>query len=124
MVTSVSGFARTGLSDWVIQRISAVILLLYVVLITGFIITTPDISYAVWSGFFAKLWVKIATLFALLSLCAHAWIGLWTVATDYLTSRMLGKFATVLRFLFLLGVQLTLLVYLVWGIDVLWGISQ
>lgn len=123
MVTPVSSLSRNGLSDWVVQRVSAVILLAYTLLIAGFVFFSSSLDYQSWVAFFGQLWVKIATLLALLSLCAHAWIGLWTIATDYLTPRMLGGKATVIRFIFLLLAQGVIFVYLVWGIQILWGVS-
>ena len=121
MVTSVSSFGRSGLKDWVVQRVSAVILLAYTLLLVGFVMTAGELDYLTWSAFFSRLWVKIATLLALLAMCAHAWVGLWTIATDYLTPRMMGAKATFIRFIFLFLVQGTIFVYLVWGVQILWG---
>lgn len=121
MVTPVSSFARSGLTDWVIQRVSALILLVYTLVLAGFIVFTDQLDFVAWAGFFAQLWVRMASLLALLALCAHAWIGLWTIATDYLTPRLMGSKATAVRFIFLLLVQLVIFIYVVWGIQILWG---
>ena len=51
----------------------------------------------------------------------HAWIGMWTVSTDYLTVRLMGPKATGLRIVFQTGYVLVLFVYLVWGFRILWG---
>ena len=61
------------------------------------------------------------SVLALLSLVVHAWIGMWTVSTDYLTVRLLGPKATGLRLVFQGGYALVLFVYLVWGVQILWG---
>jgi len=45
-VSSVTNFGRSGLSDWLIQRVSAVILLLYIVCHSAIILSTPKMSYA------------------------------------------------------------------------------
>jgi len=47
---------------------------------------------------------------------------MWTVATDYLTTRMLGARATFWRLLFLVICIAALLVYLIWGIKILWSV--
>jgi succinate dehydrogenase / fumarate reductase membrane anchor subunit len=47
---------------------------------------------------------------------------MWTVATDYLTTRMMGAKATFVRFLFLVICLGTLAVYLLWGIMILWSV--
>jgi len=121
MVTNVTNFGRSGLSDWVVQRVSAVILGVYTLFMVYWLLTHPDVSYEQWRGLFASTAMRIFTLLALLSLIAHAWIGVWTVVTDYLTPLSLGKHATAVRFLVECAVIIALFVFLVWGIQILWG---
>jgi succinate dehydrogenase / fumarate reductase, membrane anchor subunit len=122
MVRNVTSFGRSGVSDWVVQRASAVILGVYFVGLLGFMLLTPDLGYAEWQALFSATWMRIASLAALLALCAHAWIGMWTVFTDYLTEYMLGPKGTVLRFVFQAASVLLIFVYLVWGVQILWGL--
>jgi len=121
-VSSVTNFGRSGLSDWLIQRVSAVILLLYIVCHTAIILSTPEISYAQWRDLFVGTTMRIFSLITLLALCAHAWIGMWTVATDYLTTRMMGSKATLVRLVFLVGCIAVLAVYFIWGVIILWSV--
>lgn len=121
MVTSVTSFGRSGLYDWLIQRVGAVVMAAYVVFITAYIAANPELTYEQWHDLFNQLWVRVFSLAALFSFISHAWIGLWCVLTDYLTERLMGGKATVLRIfgqVVLGGVSLT---YLVWGIEILWG---
>lgn len=121
MVSNVSSFGRSGVYDWVVQRLSAVVLALYTLCILGTLLFNPPADYLAWQAVFDSLAMRFFTLLALLSILAHGWIGMWTISTDYLTTRMLGDKATVLRLLFQLGVVLLTLLYLVWGIQILWG---
>ena len=121
MVTNVTSFGRSGLYDWVVQRITAVILGVYFVGLFGYLIMNPDLSFQQWQALFSSTWMRIASLMALLSLCAHAWVGLWTVSTDYLTTYLIGSKATVLRLLWQSGSVVLMFIYLVWGIQILWG---
>ncbi|MEZ5492058.1 MAG: succinate dehydrogenase, hydrophobic membrane anchor protein [Gammaproteobacteria bacterium] len=121
MVTSVSSFGRSGLFDWVIQRITAVVLASYTLCILSTLVLNPDMDYQQWQEVFSSFAMRFFTLVALLSILAHGWIGMWTISTDYLTTRMFGTKGTVLRILFQLGCVLLTLLYLVWGIDILWG---
>lgn len=117
MVSSVTSMGRNGLYDWVMQRASAVFLALYTVFMVGlFIFATPE-SFADWSNLFAQFWMKIFTLLALIAISAHAWVGMWTISTDYLK-------AAGVRFLFQGVCALFLFVYVVWAIDILWGVSH
>ena len=120
MVTNVTSFGRSGLFDWVIQRVSAVILAAYTLCILGWFFQ-GDVNFAAWTAMFESTSMRIFSLLALLSLVAHAWIGIWTVSTDYLTPLSLGKKATAVRFIFQTGCAILLFVYLVWGIQILWG---
>lgn len=121
MVTNVTSFGRSGLYDWVVQRVSAIVLGVYFVGLFGYLILNPDLNYQQWQALFSTTWVRIASLMALLSLCAHAWVGLWTISTDYLTTYLIGAKATVLRLSFQAGSVALMFIYLVWGIQILWG---
>ena len=121
MVTQVTSFGRSGLSDWVIQRVSAVILGAYTVFLAIWMLSQPELSYEQWGSLFSCTVMRIFSLLALMSLIAHAWIGIWTIATDYLISMTLGKAATKVRFLFLCVCAVVLFVYFIWGIDILWS---
>lgn len=122
MVTSVTSFGRSGLSDWLVQRVTAVILAVYTVFIIGFLVANPDIAYADWKAFFSLTCVRIFTLLALLSTAAHAWIGLWSVTTDYFTVRMMGAKGNLVRWAAQAVIGLGLFTYVVWGIQILWGL--
>src|SRR5690625_7623167 len=99
MVTNVTSMGRSGVSDWLLQRASAVILLAYTVFIVGYILLTPELDYSQWRALFEQLWMRIFSLLALLAIVEHAWIGLWVVITEYLTERAIGSKAIVLRVL-------------------------
>jgi succinate dehydrogenase / fumarate reductase membrane anchor subunit len=113
-MNSVTNIGRNGIQDWIIQRVSAYVLAFYTLFMLGFFVTT-DVDFQIWSALFDQSWFKIFTLLALLSIGAHAWVGLWTVSTDYIKSAMQ-------RFLFQAAFILVILVYVVWGIQIIWGL--
>jgi succinate dehydrogenase / fumarate reductase membrane anchor subunit len=122
MVTNITSLGRNGVYDWLVQRISAVILLTYVVFLAFYLGSHPDLTYAQWQGLFASTPMRAFTLLALISLCAHAWIGMWTIFTDYLTTTVLGQAATMVRLGFQLVCLLVLFAYFVWCVQILWSI--
>jgi succinate dehydrogenase / fumarate reductase membrane anchor subunit len=115
MGVSVTNFSRNGLSDWIVQRFSAVVLAVYTVFIVGYLLANPGLEYAQWKEFFSCTAVRIFSLLALVSTVAHAWIGMWTIATDYFKP-------AALRFVFQLVCFLAIFVYFVWGIEIIWGV--
>lgn len=122
MVTNVTNFSRSGLFDWMAQRVSAVILASYFVFILGFVICHPHLHYEVWYSLFFNKWMRIYSLLALLCVSIHAWVGMWTITTDYLTRMALGKWATGVRFLVQALCGMLMFVIFVWGIQILWGV--
>lgn len=127
MVTAVTTLGRSGLSDWLVQRVTAVILLAYVIFLA--VVLGGGIEYAEWRALFDATWVKVFSLAAILSIGMHAWIGLWSVSTDYLIEHVLriklgdavASKANLLRWLFQAASAVVLFTYVVWGIQILWG---
>ena len=118
---SATSFSRSGLSDWLLQRVSAIVLAAYTVWLGGWFLITPVVDYPTWHAFMSQTCMRIFTLLALLAFVAHAWIGMWTVFTDYLTVRQMGPKANVLRLVVQVAMALALFVVIVWGIQIIWG---
>lgn len=122
MVTTITSFGRSGTFDWLYQRVSAVVLAAYTFFIVGFIFLSDDFSYQTWSALFEQRWMRVFTLVALLAAVVHAWIGLWSVVTDYITNRMMGPKATAIRVVVEVLLAAVAVFYTVWGIEILWGV--
>ena len=121
MVTQVTSMSRSGVSDWLIQRVTALVLAAYTLCIVGFVMINPGLDYQTWSAFFDRTGMQVFTMLALLSTCAHAWIGMWTVGSDYLREHTLGEGGTALRFIYQVACVLIIVASLLWGINILWG---
>ena len=115
MVTIVTSFGRSGLSDWLVQRVSAVILAVFLLFMVAYLLLNPQLDFAQWQALFNDTSMRIFTLMALLSLGAHCWIGLWSISTDYLK-----HFAV--RFTSQMVVGLLMFIYTIWGVQLLWGL--
>ncbi|MCR9279177.1 MAG: succinate dehydrogenase, hydrophobic membrane anchor protein [Pseudomonadaceae bacterium] len=122
MVTNVTSFSRSGLSDFLLQRVTAVVLALYALCIIGFFLVTPDLSHAKLVGYFGSTSMQLFSLLAVLSTAAHAWIGMWTIGTDYLRPAHVGSSATLLRFVYFALVVIALFVYVVWAVRIFWSL--
>ena len=121
MVNRAINFRHSGLFDWIIQRFSAVVLAAYTIFILGNFLLHADMDFHAWKSIFDSTFTRVFSIITLIALCAHAWIGMWTVTTDYVTSIQFGKNATVLRFVFQFFVVLIVTAYLIWGIQIFWG---
>lgn len=118
---SAFGLTGSGIRDWVVQRVSAVVLAFYTVVLLGWLIGHPDADYDAWRCFMLSTPMKITSLLALVSLVGHTWVGMWTVFTDYVTTHKLGSAASSLRFVLQSLMIVALLAYLVWGIAIFWA---
>jgi len=114
MVTNVTSLTGNGLKDWLIQRITAVYFAAFSCFLLGFLLMHPHLSYQDWSGLFHCKLFQVAALIGLLSLTLHAWIGIWTVTTDYINCTALRLSVQGLVLLLLLG-------QLICGFMIIWG---
>lgn len=120
MVTSATSLTRSGLTDFIIQRVSAVILAVYTVWVTAFLLTNPGLDYASWVAFHAATGMRFFNTLTVLAIAAHAWIGMWTVGTDYIREHYFGKRATVFRFIYMAICVGGLFVFVAWALQIFW----
>ena len=115
-----------GLLLWNLQRYSSLFIFTYLVYLVVFIYSN-DLDFFSWSDFFLSFQNRIVSSVVFLLIILHAFIGLWTVGTDYLTNRTLGflnksvsEYANFLRkmyyFVFVLlgSIYLTVVLYIIW----------
>jgi succinate dehydrogenase / fumarate reductase membrane anchor subunit len=114
MVNRVVVGAHYGLSDWLAQRISAVVMALYSVALAGYLLLQDHVDYDVWIGLYSSQWIRTFTLLFLLALFYHVWIGIRDIVMDYV------KPASV-RLVIHTLVILALIVYSIWSVQILWG---
>lgn len=114
MVSRVVVGAHYGLRDWLIQRVSAVVMALYSVVFVGYLLMQDHVDYDVWTSLFSSQWVRTFSLLFLLSLFYHAWIGVRDIVMDYVKP-------TSVRLVIHTLVILALVVYVIWSIQILWG---
>lgn len=103
-----------GFLDWVIQRTTAVLIGAYALFLFLFLVQHAPLDYESWSLLFSCVATRVFTIVVLLAILWHAWIGLWTVFTDYVKN---GAVRMLLQIL----VMLLLLSYFIWCLDAFWG---
>lgn len=106
--------AHYGLKDWLVQRVSAVLMAVYIILLIIIVFITAPQDYMAWKTIFNNQWMRIATFLFLVSLFWHAWIGVRNVLMDYVH-------AIAIRLTLQVLVILSLFFYLVWSAEILWS---
>lgn len=122
VVTPIASFARSGLADFVLQRATAVVLGLYALCVLGFFVVSAPMDQAGLAAFFGTLPMQAFTTLALMALAAHAWIGMWTVGTDYIRQHYFGRGHVLYLAIYQLGCVGLIFVYLIWPLSVIWGL--
>ncbi len=122
MVRNVISLTGSGLADFVIQRVTAVVVGLYVMCVAGFLATHSDIDYAQLVHYFGSPAMKVFSTLAVLSTAAHAWIGMWTVGTDYIRPHYFGGAATIARAVYHAVWIFLVFVYVIWALVMFWRI--
>lgn len=114
MVDRIVVGAHYGLRDWLIQRISAVVMALYGLSLSVYLLLQPRVDYDVWTGLFSSLAVRSFTLLFLMCLFYHAWVGVRSIVMDYV------KPAGARLAIYVLVILVSLL-YTIWSVQILWG---
>ena len=73
----------TGLPAWLVQRASAVFVLLFLLFVLGSLWRTPMHSHADWMQWLARPGMRAALALFFVALLAHMWVGLRDVLLDY-----------------------------------------
>jgi len=105
--------AHYGLRDWLSQRATAVLMVLFTVVLLVQVLMPGPLDYERWAGIFAAQWMKVLTFVVIVALAWHAWVGVRDIWMDYVKP---------------VGVRLALQVFTIvwlvgcagWAIQVLW----
>ncbi len=73
-----------GLRAWVIQRVSAVYLALFIIYLFFHFICHPPADFSAWQLWLSNPWVFVASALFFIALLLHAWVGVRDVIIDYI----------------------------------------
>ena len=105
--------AHSGMRDCLSQRVTAVLMALFTVVLLVQVLLPGPLGYDRWAGIFAAQWMKVLTFVVIVSLSWHAWVGVRDIWMDYVKP---------------VGVRLALQVFTIvwlvgcagWAVQVLW----
>ena len=106
--------AHYGLTDWLAQRVTAVVMTLYALLLAIIALWNGGFDYELWRALFANGAFKVATFLFMVSLLYHAWVGAREIYMDYVRP-------VALRLTMQAATLLLLVAYLGWTVQILWG---
>jgi succinate dehydrogenase / fumarate reductase membrane anchor subunit len=105
--------AHYGFRDWLAQRVTAVLMALFTVVLLLQVLFGGPLGYERWAGIFAQQWMKFLTFTVIVAMLLHAWVGVRDIWMDYIKP---------------VGIRLTLQVFSIvwlvgcagWAIQGLW----
>jgi succinate dehydrogenase / fumarate reductase membrane anchor subunit len=105
--------AHYGLRDWLAQRVTALLMTLFTLVVLLQLLLPGELGYDRWAGIFAAQWMKVLTFVVILSLAYHAWVGVRDILMDYVKPDGLRLSLQVITLL-------VIACYLGWTIQILW----
>ena len=113
---------RSGSNKWLLQRFAAGIVLSYIAFLIYLLIIHHEMDYYEWVNLNKAIPMRFFSFLTALSLSVHAWIGMWCVVTDYITVRLIGPKADLIRKNCVYFITLVTTVYVLWVLQVVWSI--
>jgi succinate dehydrogenase / fumarate reductase, membrane anchor subunit len=106
--------AHYGLGDWLLQRLTAVVMAAYTIGFLVCILWHVPASQSDWKAIFTGSVGRLATMLFFAALLYHAWVGMRDILMDYVKP-------TGIRLVLQVAVAVSLLCYLIWAASILWG---
>jgi succinate dehydrogenase / fumarate reductase membrane anchor subunit len=113
MVNRIVVGAHYGIRDWLAQRITAVVMAVYTVILAVALLSMSAVNYDSWRALFAHGVMRFATFLFFVSLFYHAWLGVRDIFMDYIKPTGVRLGLHVIAILLLTG-------YLGWAAQILW----
>jgi succinate dehydrogenase / fumarate reductase, membrane anchor subunit len=107
--------AHYGMRDWLAQRVTAIVMVIFTVILLVSFLTGQNFTYEGWAGLFARQWFKLFTMVTFFGLFYHVWVGVRDIWMDYIKPvgiRLTLQIATVLW----------LLACAAWTVQILWSV--
>jgi succinate dehydrogenase / fumarate reductase, membrane anchor subunit len=105
--------AHYGLRDWLSQRFTALIMVIFTVAVLAQLLFGGPIDYYKWSSIFARQWMKVLTFVVIVSMLWHVWVGMRDIWMDYVKPVSVRLSLEVLTIAWLVGCA-------GWAVQVLW----
>ena len=107
--------AHYGLRDWLLQRLTAVVMAAYTVVLVARLLMHAPANSTELRALFAGGFFRVATMLFFVALLYHAWVGLRDIFMDYVKPMWVRLTLQAIVGQVLVG-------YLLWTAAILWGV--
>ena len=105
--------AHYGLRDWLSQRVTAILMALYTLVLLAQVLFGARLGYERWSAIFSTQWMKVLSFVVIVALLLHVWVGMRDVWMDYVKPVIVKLVLQVFTLAWLVGCA-------GWAVQVLW----
>jgi succinate dehydrogenase / fumarate reductase, membrane anchor subunit len=105
--------AHYGMRDWLSQRVTAVLMALFTIVLLAQMLFGGPLGYDRWAAIFSSQWMKVLSFVVFIALGWHAWVGVRDILMDYVKPvavRLVLQVATMVWLVGCMG----------WAVQVLW----
>ncbi len=110
-------FRAQGMRAWLLQRLSAVYLAIYMLVLGIAWLRNPDLSWQDWRAFNGHPLVAVGTALFFAALLVHAWVGVRDVLVDYVPH-------SAIRLVLLIGIATLLVAMAIWSSFILLSVVR
>lgn len=107
--------AHYGMRDWLAQRLTAILMAVFTIVLLVSFLTGQNFTYEGWAGLFARQWFKLFTMVTFFGMFYHAWVGIRDIWMDYIKPVGLRLTLQSLTILWLLACA-------AWTVQILWSV--
>ena len=107
--------AHYGVKDWLAQRVTAIVMAVFTVVLLVSFLTGQNFTYEGWAGLFARQWFKLFTMVTFFGMFYHVWVGVRDIWMDYVKPVGIRLTLQTLTLLWLLGCA-------AWTVQFLWSV--
>jgi succinate dehydrogenase / fumarate reductase membrane anchor subunit len=107
--------AHYGLKDWLMQRVTAVVMAVYTMILLSLFLGSNRFNYESWTRIFSLQWFKISTFLTFIALFLHAWVGVRDIWMDYIKPTSIRLTLQIFTILWVISCA-------VWTAQILWRV--
>jgi len=107
--------AHYGMRDWLAQRLTAILMAVFTIVLLVSFLTGQNFTYEGWAGLFARQWFKLFTMVTFFGMFYHVWVGIRDIWMDYIKPVGIRLALQTLTLLWLLGCA-------AWTVQILWSV--
>jgi succinate dehydrogenase / fumarate reductase membrane anchor subunit len=107
--------AHYGMRDWLAQRLTAILMAVFTIILLVSFLTGQNFTYEGWAGLFARQWFKLFTMVTFFGMFYHVWVGIRDIWMDYVKPVGIRLTLQTLTVLWLLACAF-------WTVQILWSV--